>query len=97
MRENRKKYSELNPIQKKHDDARSYLRLSIKRGVIKKERCCICGNEHVEAHHEDYDKPLEVIWYCRKHHIQYHNERTLLPSPGILNYKFKNEVKPETE
>lgn len=30
--------------------------------------CCVCGNLDSQAHHEDYSKPLEVIWVCIKHH-----------------------------
>ena len=33
-----------------------------------KKKKCKCGKVKVEAHHEDYSKPLEVIWLCRKHH-----------------------------
>jgi len=28
----------------------------------------------MEMHHEDYDKPLEIIWYCVYHHGQRHRE-----------------------
>ena len=30
-----------------------------------------CGEVGVR-HHEDYDKPLEIIWLCPKHHYQWH-------------------------
>lgn len=73
MRENRRKHYELFPEAKKRANARSYLNVYIKRGAIKKGPCIVCGTEkNLEAHHEDYDKPLEVIWYCRKHHIEKH-------------------------
>ena len=29
--------------------------------------------KNTEAHHEDYDKHLDVIWMCRKHHKKLHN------------------------
>ncbi len=31
-------------------------------------------NEIGERHHEDYDKPLEIIWLCRKHHYAVHSK-----------------------
>lgn len=31
---------------------------------------CPCGEIKVEAHHEDYRKPLQIIWLCKKHHIE---------------------------
>lgn len=29
----------------------------------------------IEAHHEDYEKPLEVTWLCRRHHVGLHTEK----------------------
>lgn len=36
---------------------------------------CFCGETKVEAHHDDYTKPLDVIWVCKKHHVQKDKER----------------------
>lgn len=48
--------------------ARRVVSKALKNGSLKKEPC-ICGNEKVEAHHEDYKLPLDVIWVCKKHHV----------------------------
>jgi hypothetical protein len=37
-----------------------------------KTPCIVCGSLKSEAHHEDYSKPLEVIWLCRRHHMERH-------------------------
>lgn len=74
-RKNRKKHSELPDRQRIKANARAYVKEYIKRGIVKKLPCSICGSsENLEAHHEDYSKPLEVIWYCRKHHLQLHEK-----------------------
>lgn len=33
--------------------------------------CFVCGQK-AEAHHPDYDQPLDVVWLCRAHHQQAH-------------------------
>jgi hypothetical protein len=43
---------------------------AIRQGELKKLPCIICGCLKVEAHHDDYDKPLDVIWVCKNHHYQ---------------------------
>lgn len=43
--------------------------------IIRPEHCEICKCEgKVQGHHEDYNKPLEVIWMCSKCHIYHHQE-----------------------
>jgi len=45
--------------------ARSYLRVYIVRGKVAKGPCEACGSERVVPHHDDFDKPLQVRWFCR--------------------------------
>ena len=47
-----------------------------KRGNLIPQPCEICGVEPTEAHHEDYNKPLEVRWLCRTHHNKKHGKIT---------------------
>ena len=65
----RKRYNEANPQKK---NARAYLYWAIKKAKIKRGICEVCGEEKVDGHHEDYNKPLEVNWLCRKHHKGIH-------------------------
>lgn len=67
----RKRHTELTDEQKLKANARSYLNVYIKRGKVTKG-ICFCGANGVEAHHEDYSKPLDVVWYCRVHHLEKH-------------------------
>lgn len=38
-------------------------------GKIKKQKC-FCGKSKTEAHHENYSKPKEIVWLCKKHHSE---------------------------
>lgn len=44
---------------------------AIRDGELKRQPCFICGNE-AQAHHPDYERPLDVTWLCRKHHKAAH-------------------------
>ncbi len=48
---------------------------AIRDGRLLPELCAICGKEKVDAHHEDYTKPLDVIWLCKKHHAELHKRK----------------------
>lgn len=51
--------------------ARMEVRNALRRGEIHRMPCEKCGS-NAEAHHEDYSKPLEIVWMCRKHHLEHH-------------------------
>ncbi len=48
------------------------LRSAIRRGLIQREPCEVCGAEGADGHHDDYDKPMQVRWLCRRHHRLFH-------------------------
>lgn len=67
-KENEKRHSLKNPEKQK---ARIRLRMAVYRGTILKPKICqICHSEkkRIEAHHEDYTKPFDVIWMCVECH-----------------------------
>ena len=53
--------------------ARRETRRAIYEGRLKRKPCSVCGTrERNNAHHPDYDNPLDVVFYCEDHHIHYH-------------------------
>ena len=54
--------------------AHSAVAKAIRNGLLIRMPCIRCGKEKSEAHHEDYDKPLEVMWLCTSCHKQRHKE-----------------------
>lgn len=52
--------------------ARAAVNHAIRDGKLVREPCEVCGSEPVEAHHDDYSKPLDVRWLCEQHHEDHH-------------------------
>lgn len=52
--------------------AQRKLQYAVKVGKIKR-KVCFCGKK-AQAHHEDYTKPLDVMWLCNLHHKARHME-----------------------
>lgn len=56
--------------------ARIRLNGAIRRGEITRGSCEVCGAADAQAHHEDYSRPLDVVWLCDLHHRATHGEHT---------------------
>ena len=57
---------------RKRANARNKVARAIANGELLKHPCEVCGKLEVEAHHEDYADPLNVVWLCRIHHGERH-------------------------
>lgn len=66
-----KAYHERYPLKKA---AHIMTRNAVRDGkLIKPEAYESCGNQHkIEAHHDDYTKPLSVRWLCENCHKEWH-------------------------
>ena len=53
-------------------DVQLFTNAATRLGIIVKQPCEVCGKLKVDAHHDDYSKPTEVRWLCRKHHSWHH-------------------------
>lgn len=56
--------------------ARNKVAMAMRIKTLTRKSCEICGARNVQAHHDDYSKPLEVRWLCHKHHVEVHHVRT---------------------
>ena len=59
---------------KRRSVAHNAVARAVRNGELVRQPCCRCGEEKTFAHHEDYDKPLEVVWLCQPCHKQRHKE-----------------------
>lgn len=66
-----KRWSENNPEKMR---SKYKYRTAVKNGtLVRPVVCSECEEEaRIEGHHEDYDKPLDVIWVCNKCHNKLH-------------------------
>jgi len=61
--------------------ARRTAQRAVKNGHLRRMPCLICDDPNSHAHHEDYSKPLDVVWLCTIHHVERHVE---LRDKGIV-------------
>lgn len=62
---------------KRRMSAHNKVARAIRSGLIEKKPCRICGSEKSLAHHESYDLPLSVNWYCQPHHKERHKQMAI--------------------
>jgi len=58
-------------------ESRQQIAAAFRHGEIKRQPCIICGRPYARAHHWDYSRPLDVVWYCNKHHMALHHNLSL--------------------
>lgn len=61
--------------QQEHNKIYKLVFEATKTGILLKKPCEICGKQFAMAHHDDYNKPYEVKWFCHVHHAEYHKKR----------------------
>jgi hypothetical protein len=70
-----RKWRETHPLTgeaKMKHNARCYANCYVRRGKIARKPCRTCGNKRSQMRHNDYSKPLEVVWLCRPCHLKHH-------------------------
>jgi len=75
------------------DKAQNLLEQAIEKGiVVRKHRCERCGKTGVfedgrtaiQAHHPDYNKPLEVMWLCQQCHHEWHKNNKAIEREEVM-------------
>jgi len=67
-----------NRWRKRHPEAYAahiLLASAVRNGTVTKGSCVECGEAKTHGHHDDYTKPLDVVWVCSKHHRYLHAKR----------------------
>lgn len=56
-------------------DAWKMVQLALKFNILQRPNCCSnCGVKcKPEAHHNDYNKPLDIVWLCKSCHEKVHH------------------------
>lgn len=62
-------------VSREHVKAKNLANRARRKGLLVPQPCEVCGSQKVQAHHDDYDRPLVVRWLCPKHHRQADIER----------------------
>lgn len=75
------------------DRSQNLLEEAVERGiVVRKHQCEECGDTGVfedgrtaiQAHHPDYNKPLEVMWLCQPCHYEWHKKQKAIEREEVM-------------
>lgn len=64
-----------NPRYPQYRQAAALVLKALKDGALRKDSCACLGANcrgQIHAHHNNYNKPLEVVWLCKGHHEAWH-------------------------
>ncbi len=76
------------------DYAQGVVEKAIIKGILIPQPCEICGENPVfkdgrrgvQAHHDDYNKPLQIRWLCQNHHHEWHKDnKAILKTKEVQN------------
>lgn len=91
---NQKKYGDENHFYRggsfADEKAHGMTEKAIARGLLVAEPCEVCGitgvmadgRNLIQAHHDDYNKPLDVRWLCQEHHHEWHKSNKPIQRRG---------------
>lgn len=68
--------------QRKRRKCRNITNKAIQRNELIRMPCQICGVVNSEAHHDDYNQPLNIRWLCFEHHRDFHKK--IYENPELL-------------
>ena len=69
---NMRKWKKSNPVKTKAYSLSTAINKRIKRGTLKAS-CLVCGDSKIEQHHHNYEKPRDVTFLCKPHHVALHS------------------------
>ncbi len=60
--------------------AQNCVKTKLRNGKLQRPtNCSVCGKEDIiEAHHDNYEKPLDITWVCRTCHKRIHANLNLV-------------------
>lgn len=87
-KEEQNSYNKANSLpdeeRKRRNKVRIELNHAVRSGKVLKQPCNRCENDKAEAHHHDYNKPLDVEWLCRQCHRKEHTRLRRHDNPDLL-------------